>query len=560
MTELRKRMIELYATGSALLRSAQFNTPLRRTPVLLTTISRRSLRMRPSLAVYSAIELLRSLIHSGAASHPRRALFQMLSGAAAPALMIAVLLPTALQAMRPLHQDARSPRTAPERKLINATAIDSILRPVVIDQMADRRVAGAAVVVVSGDQIVYKAGFGRREVFREDPVQVDRTIWRLGSITKVLTGVAIMQLVDRGLLRLDADVNEYLVEAKVPETFPQPVTAHHLLTHTAGFDQLGLDRHVRSREEVRPLGVFLAENLVRLRPPGELAVYDTYGITLAGHLVERLSGLDYEEYLRRNIFVPLAMGRSAISVPASRAPDVAVGYEFAGHWEAMRWEYMNTAPASSANATAPDMGNFLIMLLNGGRFRGRQVLSESAVRQMLKRQFSNHPEQPGYGYTFFEDRSTGIPAFSHGGSMTGYGALLFLIPEHRIGVFVAYNQESSALGSAVVKALVSSLFPGLAAAPGPRAAFPPNNDIERFRGVYANAIHNHRNPDLGWRRRPFDVKLNESGQIVVQNQPATRIDELVFQRSDGVLVTFRQNARKEITHMFVNQDVFERIR
>ena len=144
--------------------------------------------------------------------------------------------------------------------------------------------------------------------------------------------------------------------------------------------------------------------------------------------------------------------------------------------------------------------------------------------------------------------------------MTGYGALLYLIPEHRIGVFVAYNQESSTLGTAVVSAIIASLFPRSAASPALRAAYGADDDIERFRGVYANAIHNHRNPELGWRRRPFDVTLNESGQIVFQNQQATRVGPLAFQRQDGVLVTFRENAGKEITHMFVHQDAFERIR
>ncbi len=494
-----------------------------------------------AVAVHSALKAFRSL--------PRCAALPWLS-----------LVVASIVSSDGMAQGAPTSRIGPDKALLNASAIDSVLRPIVIDRMADRYIAGAAIVVVSGDQIVYRSGFGRREVLHEDPVKVDRTIWRLGSITKVLTGVATLQMVDRGLLRLDADVNQYLGEAKVPETFPKPVTAHHLLTHTAGFDQIGVDRHVKSREEVRPLGAFLAENLVRLRAPGELAVYDTYGIVLAGHLVERLSQKLYEEYLRQNVFDPLEMTRSGIGVLPEHARDMAVGYEFAGHWEAMSWEYMNTGPASTANATATDMGSFLIMLLNGGRFKGRQVLSENAVRQMFTRQFGNDREQPGYGYTLWEDRLFGMPAFSHGGSMTGYGALLYLIPQHQIGVFVAYNQESSALGTTVVSALVESLFPGSAAPPLPGATHSANADLSRFAGEYANSIHNHRNPDRGWRRRPFSVTVNGSGQVVFEGQAATRVGPLAFQRPDGVLVTFRETADKEITHMFVNQTVFERMR
>jgi CubicO group peptidase (beta-lactamase class C family) len=473
----------------------------------------------------------------------------------------AVTLVAAMIAMTLPSLEAQGPRSVtPNRELLNGASLDSLLRPVLIDKMADRYVAGSAIVVVSGDQVIYQGGFGRREVFQELPVQVDRTIWRIGSVTKVLTGLAVMQLTDRGLLHLDADVNEYLTAVKVPATFPEPVRVRHLLTHTGGFDQLGTDRHAEGPSAVRPLGEFLGENLLRLNPPGQLSVYDTYGITLAGYLVEQVSGLSYEEYLRRNIFEPLDMQRSGITVPPSLAPDVAVGYEFAGHWEAMAWEFMNTAPASTANATATDMGHLLVMLLNGGRFHGREVSSEGAVRAMLTRQFGNDPGQPGFGFTFWENWSFGIPAFSHGGSMSGFGSLLYLVPEHRFGVFIAYNQESADLANAALTALVAALFPESTAPPVLLPQFTADADLARFAGTYADAVHNHRNPDQGWRRRPFDVAVSDSGEVVFDRLAARRVGPLTFQRPNGVLVTFRENARQEITHMFVGQAVFERIR
>jgi CubicO group peptidase (beta-lactamase class C family) len=426
--------------------------------------------------------------------------------------------------------------------------------------MADRYVAGSAIVVVSGDRIIYQGGFGRREVFQEVPVEVDRTIWRIGSVTKILTGLAVMQLVNRGRLQLDADVNQYPGPVKLPGTFPEPIQVRHLLTHTAGFDQLGANRHARNEGAVRPLGKWLADNLVRLHPPGQLAVYDTYGITLAGYLVEQVSGLSYEDYLKRYIFEPLNMRRSGIAVPPALRADVAVGYEFAGHWQAVPWEFMNTAPASTVNATVTDMGNLLVMLLNGGRFEDRQVLSEAAVRGMLMRQSSNDPEQPGYGLTFWEDWSFGIPAFSHGGSMTGFGSFLYLVPEHQIGVFIAYNQESATLANAAVSTLVKALFPESAQSPKFRAGYDGDADLARFAGTYANAIHNHQDPARGWRRRPFEVEVSDSGEVVFERVAARRVGPLAFQRPDGILVTFREDAQHRITHMFVGQTVFERIR
>ena len=467
--------------------------------------------------------------------------------------------PGSLQAIGYLPPPQGSLADGPNRALLNQASIDALLRPTIIDKMADRYIPGSAIVVVSGDKIVYKAGFGRREVFQEVPVEVDRTIWRIGSITKVLTGIAVMQQVDQGTLSLDADVNQYLTAIKVPAGFDKPVRVRNLLTHTSGFDQPGLNRQVASQARVVPLGDFLSANLTRIRPPDEMAVYDTYGITLAGYLVEERSRMAYEQYLQRHLFEPLEMSRSGIVVPPALSHDQAVGYEFAGHFEAMPWEYMNTAPASTVNATATDMGNLLVMLLNNGRFKGRQVVSEQSVRAMMTRQFGNDPQQPGYGLTFWEDRAFRLPAFSHGGSMTGFGALLYLIPEHQLGVFIACNQETGELANAAVSKLVTSLFPKTQMAPEALPRFAAQ-DAARFAGQYANAVYNHSDPTRGWRRAPFDVTANDAGEIVFQRQPAIRVGPLAFQRKDGVLVTFREDAQRGITHMFVNQAVFERIK
>jgi CubicO group peptidase (beta-lactamase class C family) len=468
------------------------------------------------------------------------------------------LAPTSLQAIGALPQDQRPDVGESNPVLLEQVALDSIIRPLMIDRMADGYVAGAAVAVVHDGHIVYRGGFGDREVYEEVPVDPDRTIFRIGSITKVLTGVAVMQLVDRALLDLDADVNDYLTEFKIPDDFDEPVRVRHLLTHTAGFDQIGTGRHVRSREAVRPLGDFLAENLVRIRAPEEVSAYDTYAIVLAGYLVEQLSGMPYEEYLRREIFEPLRMHRSGITVPPALQRDVATGYEFRGEWFPQQWEYMNTDPASTVNATVTDMANFAIMLLNGGELDGNHILSEESVGAMLTQQYTNHPDQPGYGLTFWEDRNFGVPAFSHGGSMTGFGAYLYLVPDHDLGIYVAYNQESGNLAGALISRVIGALIPDREQ-PQLRGRLRPTPDLARFTGSYANNVYNHGDPSRGWRRRPFDLEIGEDGALIFEGAPAFAVGPLTFQRDDGLLLTFRENESGGITHLFVNQAVYEKL-
>jgi CubicO group peptidase (beta-lactamase class C family) len=511
---------------------------------------------RAGLAIVGTSPLtvrLKRILDPSAAHAASTRSFSVLTAVAFGAVSVAV-------AAEPVVRSWQAPSVSLNHQLLTQEALDRILRPVIINTMTDRYVAGSAIAVVHDGHLVYRAGFGRREVFKEVPVDAERTIWRIGSITKVLTGVAVMQLVDGGRLDLDADVNTYLSAFKVPATFPDPVRIRHLLTHTAGFDQIGLGRQVARAEEIRPLGDFMRENLIRIRPAGQYTTYDTYAITLLGYLVEQVSGLPFEEYLRRQVFAPLGMTRSGILVPPELKSDVAVGYGFAGKWEAERWEFMNTAPASTVNATVADMANFARMLLDGGRFNGRQVLSERSARAMLTRQFTNHPDQPGYGFTFFEDPTFGIPAFSHGGSMAGFGSFLYLVPEHRLGVFVATNQESGVIAQAAVSALVDALFRGH---PPARPMLPRTTGsvpLAKFVGRYANSMYHHTDPTRGWRPAPFELTADAQGRLVFNGAPAYAVGPLAFQRDDGVLLTFVEDASGAITRFTVNQQVFERLK
>ncbi|MCH9646820.1 MAG: serine hydrolase [Deltaproteobacteria bacterium] len=450
------------------------------------------------------------------------------------------------------------PRLELNHSVLNPTALDKVLRPLFIDTMAERRIAGAAIAIVHEGKLVYDRGFGSREVYQEKPVDSRSTIFRVGSISKVLTGVAVMQLVDRGLLDLDSDVNDYLTEFKVPENIEEPVRVRHLLTHTAGFDQIGLGRHVGKLEDVLPLGEFLKDNLIRVRPPGEVSCYDTYAITLAGYLVERLSGMPFERYLRQEIFEPLEMHRSGIAVPPALVGDTAVGYEFDGKWIPMRWEFMNTAPASTINSTVVDMANFAIMLLQEGRFRDQQILSSESAEAMLTQQYTNHPDHPGYGFTFIEDSSHGVGAFGHGGSMTGFGAYLHLVPEFDLGIYISYNQESGTLSNAAVSRLIAELFSGRRPGREMRQRYEEQSDLSRFAGTYANNMYHHTDPTTGWSRRPLAIETSGRG-LKFRDKWAYQVGPLDFQRDDGVLLSFRENSRGEITYLLINQAAYERL-
>ena len=468
-----------------------------------------------------------------------------------------IAIPASLSAsgILPAAPDATEPEL--RRELLNPDDLGEVLRPAIIDAMSDFYIAGAAIAVVHGGEVVYQDGFGHREVYSEEPVKADRTIFRIGSISKVVTGIAVMQLVDRGLISLDANVNDYLTRLQVPEAFGEPVRVRHLLTHTAGFDQIGLGRHVQRADQVVPLDEFLDGNLVRIRRPGEVSTYDTYGITLLGLLIEEVSGLSYEGYLQKHLFEPLGMHRSGVLVPPALLPDVAVGYTFAGQWSAQPWEFMNTDPASTVNSTVTDMAQLIKMLLAGGSYGEHRLLERSTIKAMMSRQFTNHPDQPGYGLTFWEDVGNGFAAWSHGGSMNGFGSILLLAPQHDLGVYLSYTQESGRLAGRVMHTLANAVFSNLKNPPQ-RPRLEGEVDLSRFAGRYANSLYHHSDPDTGWRQRPFELEV-KADHLVFDDAPAYPVGELAFQRDDGVLVTFREDGDGAIEYMFVHQTVFEKL-
>lgn len=191
-------------------------------------------------------------------------------------------------------------------------------------QMAEHGIAGGAIAVVKDGSVLFQKGFGHADVEAERPVDPETTMFRVGSVGKLFTATAVMQLVEQGQLDLDEDVNAYL-DFAIPETYDEPVTLAHLLTHTAGFEARWIGMWPDSEEGVEPLGEWLRDHRpARVRPPGIVVSYSNYGMSLAGYIVERVSGLAYGDYVEQHILAPLGMDHSTASQPVrSRSRNIS---------------------------------------------------------------------------------------------------------------------------------------------------------------------------------------------------------------------------------------------
>ncbi len=353
---------------------------------------------------------------------------------------------------------------ASNKRLDNARELETLFDPIFAERMEKLHIPGAVVAVVKDGKIIFTKGYGVADVEKKTPVIADKTLFRIGSITKVFTATAVMQLADKGKINLSDDVNKYLKGVRVPDTFSQPITFANLLTHTSGLDEISPGRRTSDESQVIPLGAFLKTRIVRHLPPGEVISYSTYNPALAAHTVEQITETPFKVYLQKNVFEPLGMNHTSITaVKKEYKQDLATGYENAENkYQPLPFQWFNTYPASDINSTATDMARFMIANLQYGTIDGKRFLSEKAAREMQKTHFRNHPRIPGWAYGFYEGTQNNLRFVEHGGSMDdGYSALMTLVPEKNLGIFIACNTESGAFGLAgtVKNAFLNRYFP-----------------------------------------------------------------------------------------------------
>lgn len=230
-------------------------------------------------------------------------------------------------------------------------------------------IPGAVVVIVKDGNVLLQKGYGYADLEKRTPVDPATTLFRPGSVSKLFTWTAVMQLVEQGKLDLDADVNQYL-DFKIPPRKDKPVTLRQILTHTTGMEE-----YVRGLITADPTDAVTLENYIKSWTPtrifdaGTTPAYSNYATTLAGYIVQRVSGQPFDDYIEQHIFQPLNMQHASFRqpLPAKLLPHMSKGYKV-GADQPQGFEIVNPAPAGSLSASGQDMGQFMIAHLQNGAF------------------------------------------------------------------------------------------------------------------------------------------------------------------------------------------------
>jgi CubicO group peptidase (beta-lactamase class C family) len=353
--------------------------------------------------------------------------------------------------------------------------------------LAEADIAGAVVVIVKDGQVLLERGYGYANVDTLRPVDPRRTLFRPGSISKLFTWTSVMQLVEAQQLDLDQDVNRYL-DFTVPPFQGQPITLRQLMTHTAGFEEATKYLFAGSPSDLLPLGEYLKAALpVRVYAPGSTPAYSNYGATLAGYIVERVSGQSFADYVEQHIFVPLAMDHSTFRQPLSNAflPDMSQGYD-KGSAPSKPFELLVPAPAGALAASGDDIAHFMIAQLQDGRYGDARILKPETAQLMHATANQAVPPLDGMDLGFYEDNINGHRVIEHGGDTIYFHSNLSLFADDGVGLYLSMNSA----GNETARYVRGQLFERFADRYFP-GALPPAPLDAAVRAAHAAMIAGH---------------------------------------------------------------------
>jgi CubicO group peptidase (beta-lactamase class C family) len=342
-----------------------------------------------------------------------------------------------------------SPATAAQS--INIDRVVADLEPEIQRTMLEGKIPSAAIALISGDRVIWSGAYGYSNLWARTPATTN-TVYLIGSTFKAMSTIALLQQMEQGKFKLDDKVSDYLKDFKIQNEDPQhPVTFRHLLTHTSGLPADFGGVPVWGDTAPPTLDQYLSKSLKVSKPPMTEVVYSNQAYTLIGYLVQKLSGVPYKQYIQEKIFAPLEMNSTAFEPRPDMEERLSIPYvvdeKTGGQVGTVRVKAA-VWPAGIVYGTVLNQANWLIANLNGGVFKGKRIISEATLEQMLTRQYDQFKgpvegiwgnDTAGFGLTWWVQVRDGDRYFAHSGSVGGYTAFLLGNRDRKLGFAILTN-------------------------------------------------------------------------------------------------------------------------
>jgi len=417
---------------------------------------------------------------------------------------------------------------------LSSQKLDEFMQEQVQTKMKEHKVAGTTIALVQNGELIYSKGFGYSDINLKKLVNAQQTLFRWGSVSKTVTWTAIMQLVEQGKISLDADVNDYLINVKVPDTYAEPIRVRDLLAHTAGFEDLIIG-HIFEKDASQVL--LLTDYLnkykpERVRPPGELFSYSNYSTGLAGQIIANVSQMSFEDYVEKHIFNPLDMKKATFREPLPAnfeermKPELSafVSKSFTpqdvGFKQIEHFTYLSSiGPAGAMSATAVDMAKFAYAHLNGCK----NLLLPETCTEMRKAQLSiTSAGDLTVNHGFFQHRKFGgHKRFGHKGGTDYFHSEMGIYPDLEFAIVISSNTSTGkAFNKEIEEAIVKQLFGSIELPPLELPKNQPmSQDLSGYIGTYVDTRRPQSNIEILYALSlpSTKVSLGDNGQLIVES-------------------------------------------
>lgn len=454
-------------------------------------------------------------------------------------------------------------------ELSDSSGLEGFMDGMIQAQLESRQIAGATVTVVQDTNVILSKGYGFSNLERNKQVDPDQTLFRIGSISKLFVWTAVMQLYEQGKLELDVDVNQYLEDFKVPDTYTDPVTLKDIMTHTAGFEDYILGLFAKDTSALRSMGEILKEQMpARVRQPGRFASYSNHATGIAACIVEQVSGQSWNDYVEEHILDTLNMQHTTFRQPVPRnfPGNLSKGYKLQNdELKEQYFEYIPLAPVGAASSTASDMAKFMIAHMQMGNYRGNVILDSATAELMQSPAFlhTKNVNPMAYGFMVLSQNKTRI--IGHGGDTFWFHSLMAFLPEQKAGLFISFNSDRGGhVKNTVLEAFMDRFYPEESRNPD---FYMPSEELSRFEGEYRTLRHPHeRFTKIAAVMNPIYIKTTPNGELKVIGrdiQYYIPTGKLTFRaENSSETLSFRQDRQGKITHMFRDQSpavAFEKV-
>ena len=321
------------------------------------------------------------------------------------------------------------------------------LEQIARSELQRRIVTGFSLALVDDQRIVYSKGFGYADKEGKIPAAGD-TVYRAGSISKLFTALAAMQLAEQGKLDIDAPATNYDPQFRIviPFAGAKPITLRQLMCHRSGLiRESPVGGYFDDSEPSVADSIASLAQCVLVNPPGTKTRYSNIGVTLVGQVVSKVAGISFEEYQNENLLGPMGMVNSGFRLNRALRARLATAFmRVADEGDAFHEIkapvfQLGTIPAGNLYTTAQDLGRFISFLLAEGRVGERRLISSRTLAEMFKPQLIDG--DTGFGLGFHVGKFRSHRKISHTGAVYGFTSSLALLPEQKIGVIVLANED-----------------------------------------------------------------------------------------------------------------------